>query len=125
MFGGFGPIVLGIVCFIISLTIEDFYIGGKDVLIGIISTYVIAFVQAGATVFPQIEEWSVGRSMLVHMLSVYVVYAAAYIINSWIPFEPTVLLIFTAIFAALFLVIWLSVLLSVKAASKKFNARIK
>ena len=125
MFAGFGPIVLGIVYFILSLTLDSFSLGSKEVLIGIISTYVLAFVQAGASVFPQIERWSVGKSLLCHFGLLYLVYVAAYLFNSWIPFDPTVILIFTAIFTVLFFAIWLIAFFSVKAASKRLNAKLK
>ena len=46
-FGGFGPIILGIVYAILEATIVDFSLGGWQVLVAILSTYVIAFVQAG------------------------------------------------------------------------------
>ncbi len=94
-------------------------------MIGIISTYVIAFVQAGSSVFPSIEKWSLGRAMLVHFAAIYSVYTVAYLINSWIPFKIEVFVAYTAIFVAVFLASWLSALLIVKKTSKKFNSKLK
>ena len=124
MFAGFGPIILGIIYYTLSQTIEGFSLGGSEVLLGIISIYILAFVQAGATVFPQIEHWSVGKSLLCHFGSLYLVYVGSYLVNSWIPFEPMILLVFTAIFTAIFFSVWLAVFFSVKAVSKKLNAKL-
>lgn len=125
MFGGFGPIVLGIVYFVLSKTLDDFVLGANEVLLGIVSVYMLAFVQAGASVFNQIEEWPLPKSLLFHFLTLYAAYVLCYVLNSWIPFVPKILLIFTAVFAAIYFVIWITVYLSVKAASKKFNAKLR
>ena len=125
MFGGFGPIVAGIVFFILSLTLDNFSLSGSEVLLSIVSTYLLAFLHAGASIFNQIEHWSVGKSLLFHFLTLYLAYSLCYIANSWIPFEPMVLLIFTAIFAVAYFVIWLSVYFTVKATRKKLNEKIK
>ena len=79
MFGGFGPIVLGIIYAILESTIENFSLSGTQVLIAIISTYVIAFVQAGATVFKEIERLSTLQAFGIHLISLYLVYVLAYL----------------------------------------------
>lgn len=121
LFGGFGPIIAGIVYLILSFTINGFSLSGSEVFIAIISTYLLAFVQAGASVFNQIESWGIAKSLLCHLSTIYIAYTLCYIINSWIPFDWIVLLIFTLIFLVTYLVIWLIVYLCVKATSKKFN----
>ncbi len=125
IFGGFGPIICGIVFLIISKTTESFSLSGSEVFLAVISTYILAFVHAGVSVFNQIEEWSVPKSLLFHFSSLYIAYVLCYLMNSWIPFEPEVILIFTAIFIALYFIIWLTVYFCVKAASKKLNSKLK
>ena len=125
MFGGFGPIVGGIVFAILGATIEDFHIEGWQILLAIVSTYLLAFVQAGATVFNQIESWSIGKSLAFHFISIYLAYSIAYVVNTWIPFEPIVLVIFTALFVVTYAVIWLSVFLAIKATEKKLNKSLR
>ena len=71
-FGGFGPIVMGIVLFIIELCGVNVSLSGAEVLIGVISTYILAFVQAGVSVFNQIESWPVVKSMGIHFISIYI-----------------------------------------------------
>lgn len=125
IFGGFGPIILGIIYLIISKTVESFSLSAEEVLLGIVSIYILAFIQAGASVFNQIEEWPIPKSLLFHFLTIYLAYALCYILNSWIPFVPEVLLIFTAIFVVGYFVIWITVYTCVKAASKKMNKKLK
>lgn len=125
VFGGFGPIILGIIYVIISKTEESFSLSSGEVALAIFSIYLLAFVQAGATVFNQIENWSVPKSLFCHFGMLYVAYSLCYIVNTWIPFDPMVLLIFTLIFVAVFFAIWFTVYFCVKATSRKFNERIK
>ena len=124
MFSGFGPIVFGIVALCISYSQMGITIGGKGILSGIVSTYLIAFVQAGATVFNQIEHWSVPKSLLFHFGSLYIVYSLCYILNSWIPFRIEVLGIFTLIFVAVYFAVWTTVYLCVRNTGKKINEKL-
>lgn len=124
LFGGFGPIIAGFIYLILSYTIENFTLTGNQVFIAIISTYLLAFVQAGASIFNQIEGWPVAKSLLFHLISIYLAYILCYLVNSWIPFDWKIILIFTAIFVVTYLIIWISVYLSTKSISKKLNKKI-
>lgn len=124
IFGGFGPIVVGIVYVIISKIETNFSLSGAEVLLAIVSTYLLAFLQAGATVFNQIEHWSLPKSLLCHFATLYLAYSVCYLVNTWIPFEPMVLLIFSGIFVAIYFAIWFTVYFCVKNTSKKFNEKI-
>ena len=123
-FGGFGPIVAGIVYLSIDLSGTALMLDGFDLFIGILSTYLLAFIQAGASIFNQIESWPLSRSLLFHLGSIYLAYVGAYLVNSWIPFEPLVLLIFTAAFLVTYFAIWLTVYFITRAVSKRMNERI-
>lgn len=124
VFGGFGPIVVGIIFLILSFTVDGVSLSGVEVFLAIISTYFLAFIQAGASVFNQIEHWSLPKSLLCHFSTLYLAYSLCYVVNSWIPFEPMVLVIFTAIFVVLYFVIWLTVYFIVKKTSKQFNEKL-
>ena len=121
IFGGFGPIILAIIYFILSKTVDNFTLNGGQVLLATISIYILAFVQAGASVFNQIEHWPISKSLLCHFGSLYVAYVLCYIINSWLPFEPIVLVIFTVVFALIYFIIWITVVLSIKAFTNGTN----
>ena len=125
IFGGFGPVVMGIVYLILGIVLENVSLGGKDIFIAIISTYLLAFVHAGVSVFNQIDHWSVPKSLLFHFLALYIVYTGCYLINAWIPFNPAILGIYTAIFVGVYFVIWTSVLVCIKLTEKRLNERLK
>jgi hypothetical protein len=124
IFGGFGPLVLGIIFVIIERGGTNLALSAGDVLLGIASTYLIAFVQAGASVFNQIEHWPLTKSVLVHFCAIFAVYSLAYVANAWIPFEPLVLLIFSLVFVLVYFSIWLTVYFCTKAHTKRLNASL-
>lgn len=121
IFGGFGPIVMAIIYAFLEATANDLYISGYDVCLAIVSTYFIAFVQAGASVFNQIEHWPLSKSLICHLSTLYVTYVICYLVNTWIPFKAEIVLIFTAIFVLIYFSVWLTVYLSVRSVSKKLN----
>lgn len=125
MFGGFGPIVLGIIFFVLSKTLDEFHVSGGQILLGIVSTYILAFVQAGASVFNQIEHWPITKSLFCHFSLLYAAYVLCYTLNSWIPFEWGVIGIFTAIFVVIYFIVWFTAYFIVKATSKELNAKLK
>ena len=125
LFGGFGPIIAGIVYLILHFTLKDLALTGLQVFTVIVSTYLLAFVHAGASVFNQIESWPLAKSTLCHFGLLYIAYVLCYIINSWIPFEPLVLGIFTAIFAVGYAVIWLAVYVSIRVTVKRLNRSLR
>ncbi len=124
-FAGFGPIIFAIVICILSQTKQNVELNGTQLLLAIVSTYLLAFFQAGASVFNQIESWPITKSMLFHFSTIYIAYVLCYIVNSWIPFEITIVLFFTLIFVLTYFIIWAVVYLSIKAAEKKLNHSLK
>ncbi len=124
IFSGFGPIIAGIVYLVLNYTVDDFSVSGKEMFFAIISTYLVAFVHAGVSVFNQIEEWGIAKSLLCHFGSLYAVYTLCYLFNSWIPFDIKIFAIYTAVFAAVYFVIWIIVYFAVKSTSKKMNSKL-
>lgn len=123
MFGGFGPIVTGIVLICISMHTE-IILNAEEILIAIVSTYLLAFIQAGATVFNQIESWPVLRSLAVHFSFLYAAYVSCYLVNRWIPFDPKMILLFTSIFITVYAVIWITVYIIVRKTTKQLNENL-
>lgn len=121
IFGGFGPIILAIVYFVISKYVKNITFTGEEILLGTVSVYILAFVHAGASVFTQIEEWGLNKSIGVHFAVLYVAYSLCYVINAWIPFDIKIFLIFTGIFIAVYAVVWTTVYLCVRNSGRKIN----
>ena len=124
VFGGLGPIITGLVFWILQLAGVQVVLIGTEIFIAFLSTYVLAFVQAGSSVFNQVEGWPIAKSLAIHFACLYVVYVACYLVNRWIPFAWEVIAIFTGIFIAAYLVVWLTVYLIVRNVSKKLNKNI-
>lgn len=125
LFGGFGPVIAGIVYLILHFTLKDLALTGLQVFTVTVSTYLLAFIHAGASVFNQIESWPLAKSTLCHFGLLYVAYVLCYVINSWIPFEPFVLGIFTAIFAVGYAAVWLIVYISIRVTVKRLNRSLQ
>jgi hypothetical protein len=125
LFGGFGPIVMAIIYLCLQVSLSDFSLRGNEVFVAILSTYLLAFIHAGASVFHQIEEWSIAKSLFYHFLVLYLVYTLCYLINAWIPFEPLVLLIFTVAFVLGYFLICLIVFLSIRGVEKRLNGSLR
>lgn len=125
VFGGCGPLVLGIVYLCLHRALEDFSLTGSQVFWGILSTYLLAFIHAGSGVFHKIESWSPGRSCLCQLSLLYIAYILCYVLNDWIPFEPMAIGIFTTIFVVGYGVICLVVYLSVHTAAKRLNRSLR
>ncbi len=125
MFGGFGPIILAIIYYIMSMVDKGITFTGKEILLSVISIYILAFVHAGASVFNQIEEWGINKSIAVHFATLYLAYSGCYLTNNWIPFNIKVFGIFTGIFVAVYVVVWIVVYLCVRNSGKRINDRLK
>lgn len=125
LFGGFGPIVAGIVYLTLSMTLDNFSVSGKEMFFAIISTYLLAFVHAGASIFNQIEEWPITKSMFFHFSTLYLAYMMCYLFNDWLKPDFKVIMIFTGVFAAIYFIVWAIVVISIKITEKRLNARLK
>ena len=107
------------------MSLNDFSLSGYEVFLATISVYLLAFIQAGASVFNQIESWSVVKSTFVHLGVLYIAYILCYLVNIWIPFHWIAIAIFTGIFVIAYFVIWFVVYIVVRNVSKKLNMVIE
>ena len=124
VFGGFGPIVMALIYCIIQFTSESFLLTGTDAALAIVSTYLLAFIHAGASVFNSIESWSVPKSLGVHFSMLYFAYITCYLINRWIPFDVIFLIIFTLVFITIYFAVWITVYVSVCHVQRKLNKKL-
>ena len=124
MFSGLGPVITAIIFAIVSHIQESFSLTAVQILIAVSSTYILAFVQAGATVFNQIEHWSLPKSLACHLSSLYITYLMCYLVNSWLPFDINAVIIFSIIFVLTFFVIWITVFLCVSFLSRRLNKNL-
>ncbi len=125
IFSGLGPIVSGLIYLILELRGVKLALTGVEVFMAIVSTYIMAFVHAGSSIFPQIESFSKIKALFLQMFSIYSVYSLGYILNGWIPFNTIGFIVFTTIFVVTFLLIWLIVYLLTKKTSLEFNKKLE
>ena len=125
IFSGLGPVVCGIVFWILELTGTNPLLNGGQMLLAIITTYIIAFVHAGASIFPTIEKWSRFKQMLIQGLCLYIVYTLGYLLNNWIPLDWVIIGIYTSIFILGFLLIWGIAYISVRKQEKTLNKKLE
>ena len=123
-FAGLGPIIGGYILWMI-LSPANLKLTGGQVFLAIVSTYILAFVQAGTCVFHRIERWSPFKAASLQLLSIYAVYMGAYLINRWMPLNWKVVLIATVIFVTGYIAIWVIVTLITKSITKKLNKKIE
>lgn len=97
-------------------------IEANTVILGVLSSIVMAFIAAGISVVHQMEQLPKSIAALIQMSVLYIDYLVIYLINGWMPLEAVG--IFTAIFAACFAVTWAIIYLSVKKSVSKLNSQL-
>ncbi len=122
MFAWGGPVITAIVWAILKASGTITVLSADEVVLGIISTTVMAFIAAGISVVYQIEHLPKAFAGLIQMSVLYIDYLGFYLLNGWIPLNQ--IPVFTLIFAAVFAVIWLSIYVPTKMKVNKMNQMI-
>lgn len=125
MFSGFGPLIAGIIYVTLSYTIKDFSLTGPEVFMAILTTYVIAFVQAGISVITIYDKISKAHQAIIQGITIYTVYLCGYLVNSWIPLKPTPIIIFSSCFIGGFILIWIIIYAFTKRLTNNLNKKIE
>ena len=122
MFAWGGPAIIAIIYACLKGAGTLTMLSVNEVVLGILSSIVLAFVAAGISIVYQIETLPKTMAGLIQMAVLYVDYLGIYLLNGWIPVDKV--WIFTVIFVAGFAVIWLAVYLSTKRRVDKMNRLI-
>ncbi len=119
MWAWVGPVIMAIVWMalhgagvITSLTVNQ-------VVLGIFTMTVMAFIAAGISVVYQIETLPKAFAALIQASVLYIDYLGFYLINGWIPVDK--IWMFTLIFVGCFTVIWFIIYITVKLKVDKMN----
>ena len=122
---GFGPIVLAIVYLILknqagleSLTVHQ-------VCIGIFSLSALAFIAGGMNVIYQIEQLPLMLAILIHGCVLYISYLGTYLLNDWLEWGVTPILVFSGIFVFGYFAIWAIIYSIIKRNTEKLNIILK
>jgi hypothetical protein len=119
--GSFGPIVLAFVYLILKQNALIEYLTVDQVCIGIFSLTGLAFVSGGMNAIYQIEKLPLMVAILIHCVILYFSYLAFYLINGWLKFGGTPILIFSIIFLLGYFLIWAVIFIINKRRTAKLN----
>lgn len=116
-----GPLVLAIVYGILGLVgaVENFTVG--EVVTGIFSSTLLAFIVAGITVIYTIDKLSPFSAALIHGVVLYLDYILLYLFNGWLQSSLKPIMIFTVCFILGYLIIWGIVFVATRKCTKKLN----
>ena len=122
---GFGPLVLAIVYSILAITGVVEQVSVSDMILGIFTMTLLAFLTGGITVVYQIEELAISKAITIHGVILYICYAVVYLVNGWIEDGVIPFAIFTAIFVVGYLLIWIIIYLITRKSTEKVNNSLK
>lgn len=122
---GFGPIVLAILYLILqnhgvlqTLTINQ-------VCLGMFSLSALAFIAGGMNAIYQLEQLPLMVAILIHGSVLYISYLGTYLLNGWLEWGVTPILVFSGIFVFGYLAIWAIIYSITKKRTERINEILK
>ena len=122
---GFGPIVLAIVYLILQRQAGVETLTVNQVCLGIFSLSALAFIAGGMNFIYQVERLPLMVGILIHGGVLYICYLATYLINDWLEWGKTPILVFTAIFVLGYVAIWVVICSMTKRRTERLNEILK
>ena len=122
---GFGPIVLAV--FYLVLQHQDVIetLTVNQVCLGIFSLSALAFIAGGMNVIYQIERLPLMAAILIHGGVLYISYLGTYLLNDWLEWGVTPILVFSGIFVLGYLAVWAVIYSVTKRNTEKLNEMLK
>ena len=122
---GLGPIVLAIVYLILKQSAAIDTLTVNQVCIGIFSLSALAFIAGGMNAIYQVERMPLMTAILIHGGTLYIGYLGTYLLNDWLDFGITPIIVFTAIFVVGYIVIWAIIYSIIRRSTAKLNEILK
>lgn len=122
---GLGPIVLAVLYWILQQQADLQVLTVRQVCLGILSLSALAFIAGGMNVIYQIEQLPLMVAVSIHGIVLYVSYLITYLVNSWLEWGVTPILVFTGIFLLGYLAIWAVIYSITKKRTAKVNLILK
>lgn len=116
-----GPVILAIIYATLGANGTITVLTPEEVVKGILSSTLLAFLAAGITVVYMVERLPLFAAALIHGVVLYADYILIYLFNGWIQSNWFPLTIFTVSFVAGYAVIWLCIYLGIRRSTKKLN----
>lgn len=122
---GLGPIILAIVYLILQKQVGVETLTVNQLCIGIFSLSALAFIAGGMNVIYQMERIPLMVAILIHGSVLYVSYLATYLLNDWLEWGVTPILVFSGIFVFGYLLIWVIIYSITKRKAERINIILK
>ena len=122
---GFGPIVLAILYLILNHQAAVETLTVNEVCLGIFSLSALAFIAGSMNVVYQIERLPLMVAILIHGGVLYFSYLITYLLNDWLEWGVTPILVFSGIFVFGYLAVWAAIYFINKNRTKKLNEKLK
>lgn len=122
---GFGPLALAVLYLILhengkleTLTVEQ-------VCLGIFTLTALAFIAGGMNVLYQMERLPLMVAILIHGCVLYGSYLVTYLLNGWLKWGTTPVLVFSGIFAGGYLAVWAVIYAVTKRRTRAVNTLLQ
>ena len=122
---GFGPVVLAVLYLILQQSANLERLTVNEVCIGIFSLTALAFIAGGMNAVYKIERLPLMAAVSIHGGILYISYLVTYLLNSWLEWGVTPILVFSGIFIAGYLIIWAIIYVIIKRNTEKLNEILK
>ena len=122
---GFGPFVLVVLYLILKRSVGLETLTVDQVCVGIISLSVLAFAAGGMNAVYQIEQLPLAVAILIHGGVLYISYLGTYLVNGWLEWGMTPVLVFTGIFVLGYLMIWVVIYFVTRRNTNRVNAVLR
>ena len=122
---GFGPIVLAVLYLILHYKGLIDTLTVNQICTAIFSITALAFTAGGMNAVYHIERLPLMSAILIHGIILYFSYLGAYLLNDWIEWGTTPILVFSGIFVVGYLAVWAIIYCVTKRNTKKLNEMLK
>ena len=122
---GFGPMVLAVFYLILQYhgIVETLTV--NQVCLGIFSLSALAFIAGGMNVIYQIERLPLMVAILIHGGVLYISYLITYLLNDWLEWGVTPILVFSGIFIIGYLAVWAVIYSLTRRKTERLNQLLK
>ena len=122
---GLGPILLAVLYLILQHQGAVQTLTVNQVCLGIFSLSALAFIAGGMNILYQIEQLPLMVAILIHGIVLYISYLVTYLLNRWLEWGTTPILVFTVFFILGYLAVWAVIYSITKKRTESINEILK
>ncbi|MBR5534534.1 MAG: DUF3021 domain-containing protein [Ruminiclostridium sp.] len=122
---GFGPLVLVAVYLIAQDRAGIQTLTVREVCLGILSLTALAFLAGGMNVIYEVERLPLMGAIAIHGGVLYGGYLATYLLNGWLAWGATPILVFSGIFVLGYVVVWAIIYSITRRDTEQLNQMLR